>query len=39
VAAGLYIGGRIHVNMSQKNFVRLVSLILIASGLALLIRG
>ena len=39
VAAGLYIGGRIHVNMTQKNFVRLVSLILIASGMALLIRG
>jgi uncharacterized membrane protein YfcA len=39
VVAGLYIGGRIHVNMTQKNFVRLVSLILIASGLALLIRG
>lgn len=39
VAMGLYIGGRIHVNMTQSNFVRLVSLILIASGLALLIRG
>ena len=35
---GLYIGGRIHLGLSQTAFVRLVSLILVASGAALLIR-
>ena len=39
MALGLYIGGRIHLGLSQRAFVRLVSLILVASGLALLIRG
>lgn len=39
VAAGLYVGGRVHVGLSQHEFVRLVSLILVATGGALLIRG
>ncbi len=39
VAAGLYAGGRVHVGLSQRDFVRLVSLILLAAGAALLIRG
>jgi hypothetical protein len=39
VAIGLFAGGRIHVGLSQRGFVRLVSLILVASGTALLIRG
>lgn len=39
VAIGLYVGGRIHLGLSQRGFVRLVSLILVASGTALLLRG
>jgi hypothetical protein len=39
VVAGLYVGGRIHVGLSQRGFVRMVSVILVASGTALLIRG
>ena len=39
MALGLIIGGRIHLGLSQRAFVRLVSLILVASGAALLIRG
>jgi uncharacterized membrane protein YfcA len=39
MALGLYIGGRIHLGLSQRTFVRVVSLILGASGAALLIRG
>jgi uncharacterized membrane protein YfcA len=39
VATGLYVGGRIHVGLSQRGFVRLVCLILVASGTTLLIRG
>ena len=39
VAAGLYVGGRVHTGLSQREFVRLVSLILVATGAALLIRG
>lgn len=38
VAAGLYLGGRIHLGLSQRAFVRLVSLILVATGTALLVR-
>jgi uncharacterized membrane protein YfcA len=38
MAAGLYLGGRIHLGLSQRAFVRLVSLILVASGAALLVR-
>jgi uncharacterized membrane protein YfcA len=39
MAAGLYVGSRIHLGLSQQAFVRLVSLILLASGAALLVRG
>jgi uncharacterized membrane protein YfcA len=39
MTVGLYIGGRIHLGLSQRAFVRLVSLILVASGVALLVRG
>jgi hypothetical protein len=39
MAVGLYVGGRIHLGLSQRAFVRLVSLILVASGAALLLRG
>jgi uncharacterized protein len=38
VAIGLWLGGRIHLGLSQRGFVRLVSLILVASGTALLLR-
>ncbi|HXD98799.1 MAG TPA: sulfite exporter TauE/SafE family protein [Candidatus Acidoferrum sp.] len=38
VALGLYAGGRVHVSLSQRAFVRLVSVILVAAGAALLIR-
>jgi uncharacterized protein len=38
VAAGLYVGGRIHLGLSQRTFVRVVSLILVATGTALLVR-
>ena len=39
VAAALFIGGRIHVGLTQRGFVRLVCLILVASGTALLVKG
>ena len=39
VAIGLWVGGRIHLGLSERGFVRLVSLILVASGTALLVRG
>jgi uncharacterized membrane protein YfcA len=39
VATGLYAGGRIHVGLSQRGFVRFICLILVASGVALLIRS
>lgn len=39
VAVGLYAGGRVHLGLSQREFVRLVSLILVATGATLLIRG
>jgi hypothetical protein len=39
MVTGLYVGSRIHLGLSQRAFVRLVSLILVASGAALLIRG
>ncbi len=38
LAGGLWAGGRIHVGISQRNFVRLVSLILLGSGGVLLSR-
>lgn len=39
VVVGLIAGSRIHVGLTQRDFVRLVSLILVASGAALLVRG
>jgi uncharacterized membrane protein YfcA len=39
VALGLYVGGRVHVGLSQREFVRLISLILVATGAGLLLRG
>ena len=38
MAVGIYIGGRLHVGLSQRDFVRLVSVILLASGITLLLR-
>ena len=38
MAVGLYIGGRLHVGLTQRDFVRLVSVILLASGTTLLLR-
>lgn len=35
---GMYIGGRIHLKMSQQGFVRMVSVILFGSGIALLVK-
>jgi uncharacterized membrane protein YfcA len=37
-AIGLYVGGRMHTGFSQPTFVRLVSLLLLGSGLALLLK-
>jgi len=39
VVAGLYAGGRVHLGLSPRAFVRLVSVILLGAGTALLIRG
>jgi uncharacterized membrane protein YfcA len=38
VGAGLYLGGRIQTGLSQRTFVQMISLLLLASGVALLIR-
>ncbi len=38
LAAGMTVGGRIHLAIGREQFTRLVSLILIGSGVALLIR-
>jgi uncharacterized membrane protein YfcA len=35
---GLYVGGRVHTGFSQTFFVRLISLLLLGSGLALLLK-
>lgn len=39
MVAGFYIGSRLHVGLTQPDFARLVSVILLASGTALLLRG
>jgi uncharacterized membrane protein YfcA len=39
MAAGLYLGGRIHLDLTPRAFARLVSVILLASGTVLLVRG
>ncbi len=38
VGAGLYVGGRIHTGLSQETFKRLISTLLLCSGIALLIK-
>jgi uncharacterized membrane protein YfcA len=38
-AVALFVGGRIHTGLSQTTFMRLISGLLLASGVALLIRG
>jgi uncharacterized protein len=38
-AVALFLGGRIHTSLSQAAFLRLISLLLFASGLVLLLRG
>lgn len=38
-AVALLAGGRIHTGLSQPGFMRLISLLLLASGVALLLRG
>ncbi|MGE3537448.1 MAG: sulfite exporter TauE/SafE family protein [Candidatus Tectimicrobiota bacterium] len=38
VSAGLYLGGRLHTGCSQHTFVRLISLLLLGSGLTLLCK-
>jgi uncharacterized membrane protein YfcA len=35
---GMFIGGRIHTNMSQQTFQRAISILLVFSGMALLIK-
>lgn len=35
---GLYFGGRIHTNLSRRTFVRIISVILLSSGIALLLK-
>ncbi|MEW8195022.1 MAG: hypothetical protein AB2793_15020, partial [Candidatus Thiodiazotropha sp.] len=35
---GMFIGGHIHTNMSQQTFQRAISLLLVFSGLALLLK-
>jgi uncharacterized membrane protein YfcA len=38
VGAGLYLGGRLHTGFSQNAFVRFISLLLLGSGAALLLK-
>jgi uncharacterized membrane protein YfcA len=38
-AAALYLGGRIHTGLSSRAFARLISILLLGSGVALLLRG
>jgi uncharacterized protein len=38
MAAGLYLGGRIHTGCSQTTFVRFISLLLLGSGVTLLLK-
>ncbi len=35
---GMFVGGRIHTNMTQQNFTKIVSLILFGSGIALFLK-
>ena len=38
VGAGLYVGGRIHTQFSQETFKRFISVLLLVSGIALLLK-
>ncbi len=38
VGAGLYVGGRIHTGFSQETFKRFISVLLLCSGIALLLK-
>ena len=38
VGVGLYLGGRLHMGFSQRAFVRFISLLLLGSGVALLLK-
>ena len=38
-AVALYLGGRLHLGLSQIVFVRLISLLLLGGGLTLLLKG
>ena len=38
IMLAMYAGGRLHTNISQRAFSRLISLLLLGSGLALLLR-
>jgi uncharacterized membrane protein YfcA len=38
-AVALFTGGRIHTGLSQADFMRLISLLLLGSGVALIVRG
>ncbi|OOZ42316.1 hypothetical protein BOW53_00275 [Solemya pervernicosa gill symbiont] len=38
IATGLYIGGHIHTNLTPQTFVRIISAILLISGISLLIK-
>jgi uncharacterized membrane protein YfcA len=38
VGAGLYVGGRIQTGMTQRAFVRFISVLLLGSGVALLLK-
>jgi uncharacterized membrane protein YfcA len=39
VAAGLHLGGRVHTGLSQRAFVALISALLVATGVALLLKS
>jgi uncharacterized membrane protein YfcA len=37
-AAGLFAGGRLQTNLSQRTFVRIISILLLGGGIALLLK-
>jgi uncharacterized membrane protein YfcA len=39
VGAGLYVGGRVHTGFSQETFKRFISVLLLCSGIALLLKS
>lgn len=38
-ALGLYLGGRIHTSLGKETFLRIISLLLMGSGAALLLKA